>query len=226
MAEVNVTKVVVNNPISDIFDPFVFTIEFEALNKLQADIEWKIFYISTVNEEDGEGNRDIELDNILLGPIERGVMMFDYAVNPPDYKNMDIDNVLGLQAILISAHYKEREFIRIAYYMNSYYKDVELREKPPLEPQYDKICRHIFVESPRIVKFNINWDNDEKDEFKEFDKDNEKLEVLNSEVEIEGEIEGEVEGDVSKEGNVSKEAEQLSKVQSEITQNNFTNTND
>ncbi|CRG93549.1 histone chaperone ASF1, putative [Plasmodium gallinaceum] len=177
MSEVNVTKVIVNNPICDILDPFVFTIEFEALNKLEADLEWKIFYISAVNNE-GESNQDIELDNIFLGPIERGVMMFDYAVNPPDYKNMDIDSVLGLQAILISANYKEKEFIRIAYYMNAFYKDIELREKPPLIPQYDKICRHIFVENPRIVKFNIGWDSGEKDEFKEFDKENEKIEFF------------------------------------------------
>ncbi|KAI4834957.1 histone chaperone ASF1 [Plasmodium brasilianum] len=178
MSEVNVTKVIVNNPICDILDPFVFTIEFEALNKLEADLEWKIFYISAVNNE-GESNQDIELDNIFLGPIERGVMMFDYAVNPPDYKNMDIDSVLGLQAILISANYKEKEFIRIAYYMNSFYKDVELREKPPAVPQYDKICRHIFVENPRIVKFSICWNSGEKDDFKEFDKDNEKIELFN-----------------------------------------------
>ncbi|CAA9991033.1 histone chaperone ASF1, putative [Plasmodium knowlesi strain H] len=179
MSEVNVTKVIVNNPICDILDPFVFTIEFEALNKLEADLEWKIFYISAVNN-DGEGNQDIELDNIFLGPIERGVMMFDYAVNPPDYKNMDVDSVLGLQAILISANYKEKEFIRIAYYMNSFYKDMELREKPPAVPQYDKICRHIFVENPRIVKFCITWDAEEKDDFKEFDKENEQIELMNS----------------------------------------------
>ncbi|CAD2105157.1 histone chaperone ASF1, putative [Plasmodium vinckei brucechwatti] len=207
MSEVNVTKVIVNNPICDILDPFVFTIEFEALNKLEADLEWKIFYISAVNNE-GESNQDIELDNIYLGPIERGVMMFDYAVNPPDYKNvrnckynyseksqdtfclfsladenvptiMDADSVLGLQAILISANYKEKEFIRIAYYMNSFYKDIELREKPPVVPQYDKICRHIFVDNPRIVKFSIPWDSEERDEFKEFDKENEKIELLN-----------------------------------------------
>ncbi|GAW83621.1 histone chaperone ASF1 [Plasmodium gonderi] len=178
MSEVNVTKVIVNNPICDILDPFVFTIEFEALNKLQADLEWKIFYISAVNN-DGEGNQDIELDNIFLGPIERGVMMFDYAVNPPDYKNMDVDSVLGLQAILISANYKEKEFIRIAYYMNSFYKEVDLRENPPAVPQYDKICRHIFVENPRIVKFSIGWDSEEKDEFKEFDKENEQIELIN-----------------------------------------------
>uniref|UniRef100_A0A8C9HL50 Histone chaperone asf1-like n=1 Tax=Piliocolobus tephrosceles TaxID=591936 RepID=A0A8C9HL50_9PRIM len=179
MSEVNVTKVVVNNPICDILDPFVFTIEFEALNKLEADLEWKIFYISAVNNEE-ENNDDIELDNIFLGPIERGVMMFDYAVNPPDYNNMDADRVLGLQAILISANYKEKEFIRIAYYMNAFYKDIELREKPPLIPQYDKICRHIFVDNPRIVKFSIPWDSTEKDEFKEFDKENEKIELLNN----------------------------------------------
>ncbi|EAA16312.1 hypothetical protein, variant 2 [Plasmodium yoelii 17X] len=92
---------------------------------------------------------------------------------------MDTDSVLGLQAILISANYKEKEFIRIAYYMNSFYKDIELREKPPVSPQYDKICRHIFVDNPRIVKFSIPWDSEERDEFKEFDKENEKIELLN-----------------------------------------------
>ncbi|SBT82575.1 histone chaperone ASF1, putative [Plasmodium ovale] len=218
MSEVNVTKVIVNNPICDILDPFVFTIEFEALNKLEADLEWKIFYISAVNEgesnqETNQGtNHDIELDNIFLGPIERGVMMFDYAVNPPDYKNMDADSVLGLQAILISANYKEKEFIRIAYYMNSFYKDIELREKPPAVPQLDKICRHIFVDNPRIVKFSIGWDSDEKDEFKEFDKENEKIELYNC---------GKVKEDIESNSNVTNQSTQENMFISNVTNTNL-----
>lgn len=70
------------------------------------------------------------------------------------------DNILGIQAILVTSSYNNQEFIRIGYYVNNTYEDEELRECPPVDPIIDKIVRCI-IEQPRVTRFPIEWDKPE-----------------------------------------------------------------
>lgn len=60
---------------------------------------------------------------------------------------------------LITASYRDQEFVRVGYYVNNEYEDPELRENPPAEPQFDKLIRTIASDQPRVTKFKINWDS-------------------------------------------------------------------
>nr|CAJ20614.1 chromatin assembly protein, putative [Toxoplasma gondii RH] len=106
-----------------------------------------------------EGGGDYLLDSVMLGPIERGVLAFEFAVNAPDYTKMDPSSVVGMQAVLVCALYKQQEFMRIGYYLNNAYSDTVLRENPPDVPIYDKLVRCI-VDEPRVTRFPIVWDED------------------------------------------------------------------
>ncbi|PHJ17668.1 anti-silencing asf1 family protein [Cystoisospora suis] len=109
-------------------------------------------------EEEQGGGGDLLLDSVMLGPIERGVLAFEFAVNPPDYTKMrDVNSVVGMQAVLVCALYKQQEFIRIGYYLNNAYSDSALRENPPDEPLIDQLVRCI-VDEPRVTRFPIQWD--------------------------------------------------------------------
>lgn len=158
MSIINVTNIKVGNNCSRVTDPLVFRIEFESLGELKHDIEWKIIYITT-NCDDDNTNKEIVLDEIYLGPIKRGVLAFEFNVDPPDYKLLG-DNILGIQAILVTSSYNNQEFIRIGYYVNNTYEDEELRECPPVDPIIDKIVRCI-IEQPRVTRFPIEWDKPE-----------------------------------------------------------------
>ena len=61
--------------------------------------------------------------------------------------------------VLITASYRDQEFVRVGYYVNNEYEDPELRENPPTEPKFDKLIRTVASDTPRVTKFKINWDS-------------------------------------------------------------------
>lgn len=66
---------------------------------------------------------------------------------------------MGVTVVLITASYRDQEFVRVGYYVNNEYEDPEMRENPPAEPQFDKLVRTIASDQPRVTKFKINWDS-------------------------------------------------------------------
>ena len=60
---------------------------------------------------------------------------------------------------LITCTYRGQEFIRIGYYVNNEYTDPELRENPPIKPDYGQVkeetqwvCLTVFP-SRKMFKF-------------------------------------------------------------------------
>ncbi len=52
-------------------------------------------------------------------------------------------DAVGVTVVLITCTYRGQEFIRIGYYVNNEYTDTELRENPPLKPDYGQVCHHV-----------------------------------------------------------------------------------
>ena len=50
------------------------------------------------------------------------------------------------------------EFIRVGYYVNNEYEDIELQNNPPNPPILNRIVRNILAEKPRVTRFPIQWD--------------------------------------------------------------------
>jgi hypothetical protein len=50
-----------------------------------------------------------------------------------------------------------REFVRVGYYVNNEYDDEQLRENPPLNPDFDRLSRNILAEKPIVTRFPIAW---------------------------------------------------------------------
>lgn len=65
---------------------------------------------------------------------------------------------MGVTVVLITASYRQQEFVRVGYYVNNEYEDQELKDNPPSEPQFNKLVRTIAADQPRVTKFKINWD--------------------------------------------------------------------
>lgn len=45
--------------------------------------------------------------------------------------------------MLITCTYRGQEFIRVGYYVNNEYTETELRENPPVKPDFSKV-RHVL----------------------------------------------------------------------------------
>ncbi len=86
--------------------------------------------------------------------------MYWFKAEPPDTSKIPSEDAVGVTVILITAIYKNQEFVRVGYYVNNDYEESELKENPPIEPIFSKLIRTIASDEPRVTKFKINWDSD------------------------------------------------------------------
>lgn len=54
-------------------------------------------------------------------------LQFDFAVDPPDVSRIPASDVLGVTVIMVQAWYKNKEFLRVGYYVKVQYADEKLR---------------------------------------------------------------------------------------------------
>lgn len=155
MAKVHILNVTVHNNPATFYTPFQFEIHFECLEELQDDLEFKIIYVGSAETYEF----DQVLDQIVVDAVPQGQFKFMFQADPPDIAKIPADDAVGVTVVLITASYREQEFVRVGYYVTNEYEDMELRENPPQEPQFDKLVRAIAANEPRVTKFKINWDS-------------------------------------------------------------------
>ena len=156
MSSINILNIIVQNPEARFTDPFKFEIVFECLSELKKEIEWKMIYIGSADDE----KYDQILDTLEIGPLQLGSMKFVFDANAPDYKKIPEGAILGVTAILLCCSYNNQEFFRCGYYLNNIYDNEEMNLNQPEIIQIDHVVRSVLADKPRITKFNIDWDNE------------------------------------------------------------------
>ncbi|CAB1344263.1 unnamed protein product [Coregonus sp. 'balchen'] len=142
MAKVQVLNVAVLDNPSPFGNPFQFEITFECMEDLPEETE----------------EYDQTLDSVLVGPVPAGRHMFVFQADAPNTGLIPESDAVGVTVALITCTYNGQEFIRIGYYVNNEYTDPELRENPPVKPDYTQLQRNILASNPRVTRFHINWD--------------------------------------------------------------------
>jgi len=153
MARVRVTNVVVLNNPCRFYDPFQFQITFECL-ELSSDLEWKLIYVGSAENSE----HDQVLDTVLVGDIQPGKHMFVFQADPPNPDLIPATDMVGVTVILLTCSFKGAEFIRVGYYVNTDYGDLDMRENPPPDVILEQLQRNILASQPRVTKFPIEWD--------------------------------------------------------------------
>jgi histone chaperone ASF1 len=153
MAKVNICNVVVKDNPATFHSPFQFEITFECIEDLNDDLEWKIIYVGCAESED----YDQTLDTVVVGPIIAGKHMFVFEADHPDVSKIPREDAVGVTVVLLTCGYVNQEFIRVGYYVNNEYSDPEMKENPPLEPDFSKLQRNILATCPRVTRFKIDW---------------------------------------------------------------------
>lgn len=85
---------------------------------------------------------------ILASPCFTLGSHFSRAPSQADAPNTGLipeSDAVGVTVVLITCTYRGQEFIRIGYYVNNEYTDPELRENPPLKPDYTQVL-HTLTE--------------------------------------------------------------------------------
>ncbi|KAK3731176.1 hypothetical protein QZH41_017425, partial [Actinostola sp. cb2023] len=154
MAKVNLCHVEIKANPASFLDPLEFEISFECSEELSeesevpqearliiqfmfflVDLEWKIIYVGSAECCDF----DQVLDAVLVGPVPIGRHMFVFKAKPPDPSKVLDHDVIGVTVILLTCSYKDREFVRVGYYVNNDYADGEMKENPPAKPVIEKV---------------------------------------------------------------------------------------
>lgn len=99
------------------------------------DLEWKMIYVGSAESEE----HDQVLDSVFVGPIPEGKHMFVFQAEPPVVSRIPENDAIGVTVVLLTCSYKGQEFIRVGYFINNEYSDLEMRENPPSPPQFDKV---------------------------------------------------------------------------------------
>ncbi|KIS69901.1 uncharacterized protein UMAG_02415 [Mycosarcoma maydis] len=155
MSIVHLQSVEILNAEASFKDPYVFKITFECISPLQDDLEWRLVYVGSAGDE----KYDQELDTCMVGPVPVGVNSFEFEAAAPSPSKIPPEDLLGVTVILLTASYRDQEFIRVGYYVNNAYESEELRENPPEKVDLTQVRREVLVSKPRVTRFNIKWDD-------------------------------------------------------------------
>lgn len=122
-------------------------------------MEWKVLYVGSAHDS----QKDQILDEILVGPVPVGLNKFVLQADPPAIDQLPPNEILGVTVVLVTCSYREREFVRIGYYLNNLYTgEYDVESGPPSLPQLDLtlVQRQILADKPRVTKFPISWGNE------------------------------------------------------------------
>lgn len=153
MSAVNLTNVAVLDNPAMFLHPFRFEISYECLVSLKEDLEWKLIYVGSAEDE----TYDQLLESALVGPVNVGNYRFILEADPPDQSKIREEDIIGVTVILLTCSYMGQEFVRVGYYVNNDYDDEQLREEPPQKVLIDRVQRNILADKPRVTKFPINF---------------------------------------------------------------------
>ncbi|KAL7538905.1 hypothetical protein ACHAXR_008865, partial [Thalassiosira sp. AJA248-18] len=149
---------VLDNP-APFLSPFSFEITFECLQPLSDDLEWKVLYVGSAEDT----SHDQVLDEILVGPIPVGINKFVLQADAPDTSQIPEGDVLGVTVVLVTCSYREKEFVRVGYYVNNEYAEPYDEEAGPPKPlDMNKVRRCVLSEKPRVTRFPIQWGDKEE----------------------------------------------------------------
>lgn len=97
---------------------------FDLVFSMATDLEWKVLYVGSAHD----AAKDQVLDEVLVGPVPVGLNKFILQAEAPDISKLPETDVLGVTVVLVTCSYKEREFVRIGFYVNNEYLNPEAPE--------------------------------------------------------------------------------------------------
>ena len=148
MASINILNIIPKNITSKFTDPFSFEVIFEVLSELKKEIEWKMIYIGSAEDK--------KYDQILE------TIEIDGPFKLPDIKQIPESEILGVTAVILCCSYNNQEFFRCGYYLNNVYDNEEMNLNPPEKVDQNRIIRSLLADKPRITRFDIEWDSEDK----------------------------------------------------------------
>merc|ERR1711934_815196 len=192
MSCINVTACrVLNNP-APFATPLQFECEFECISPLKDDLEWKLIYVGSAEDE----QHDQELESVLVGPVEMGINRFIFQGDCPDPSQIPKEDVVGVTVVLVTCSYKDQEFIRIGYYVQNEWTNPAWNPpdgSPPediLQGPIDValVKRNILADKPRVTRFRISWDDEPQQQQMQMQQDAQQMQQQQAQMQMQAQM--------------------------------------
>ncbi len=123
---------------------------------LLLDLEWRVIWVGSAEDS----TQDQVLEEVLVGPVSVGVNRFELETPPPDARKIPSEDLKGVTVMLITCSYREREFVRVGYYVSCEMPgDNQVgpngEQLPGLTPDPYQMVRNVLADKPRITKVCI-----------------------------------------------------------------------
>lgn len=105
------------------------------------------------------------LARFAVGPVPVGINSFDFTASAPQpnlLPSKETEEILGVTVLILTGSYRDKEFVRVGYYVNTEYEDEARRAEPPANVDFAGLIRNVLVEKPRVTRFNCPWDSEVK----------------------------------------------------------------
>jgi histone chaperone ASF1 len=96
--------------------------------------------------------------SLIVGPVPVGVNSFDFTAAAPQpnlLPSTASEEILGVTVLILTASYRDKEFVRVGYYVNTEYEDEERRLEPPTQVDFKGLVRNVLVDKPKVTRFSV-----------------------------------------------------------------------
>jgi len=138
-------------------DKWSVEVSIEVLDDCVKELTWALIFVGSPKDK----AFDQQLASAVIGPLGRDKYDFVIEGSAPNNDLIPQQDILGMSILFLIGSFKDQEFIRIGFYVSTFYNQIELNECPPDIPLLDRIERQIINTTPRITKFTINWHHNE-----------------------------------------------------------------
>eukprot|EP01062_Namystynia_karyoxenos_P063174 TRINITY_DN559_c0_g3_i1.p1 TRINITY_DN559_c0_g3~~TRINITY_DN559_c0_g3_i1.p1 ORF type:complete len:267 (+),score=66.12 TRINITY_DN559_c0_g3_i1:78-803(+) len=134
-------------------DEFQWRVRLDVLEEVPGDVEFKVLWLSS----DASGAQSTQvLEDCEVGPLCMGTNELILPHDAPDWRAIPPQLLLSVGYLLISVRYQDREFLRIAHFVN-----VALASVPAAHclsaPQPGALRRNVLTGKPQISSRVIDW---------------------------------------------------------------------
>ena len=148
MYPIEIIYIKVLNNFCNINSLFIFEVLYEIKYTLETDFQINAIYITSPLEK----KNDQELELFTLPSKKIGKFKVILKIQPPNYNNFKLEELMEVTVILLTVSYQKNELIRIGYYLNN---EIVFEKEADQKNSFIKenILRKILSDKPRITYF-------------------------------------------------------------------------
>ena len=141
-------------------DGFRWRIKLTALTQLRSPVEVRFIWVGS----EFSNAHDQLLDELEVGPCTVGDNEFTVDIDPPNWKLIPPNEVLGLTVLQIVFLYEGAAFLTVGYYVNVAYFNDDMNSRPPAIVNDSLLGRNLLIAKPAVTTHSIGWGDVDEDE--------------------------------------------------------------